>query len=161
MKLERMVNIMKKKLFKKCALVFLCITMVFTFMSVLVSANMMKNRMTSRAGTADSDSNGSQNADSYEGNIDSGTDGHIDENSDTGEFGSATENNDITVNDTSSQGPVESVIDGVVTDATNAVDNVGNAVDNATGGSMWGIIIAIVVIGALAAILFAFFTRKK
>ena len=151
---------MKTRFFKKSLLVLFCITVLVAFMSASVSANMVKNRMTSRAGTADSDTNVRNSDDSYEGNIDSGTDGHVGENSDTGEFGSATDNSPAG-KDTTANSPVESVIDGVVTDAANAVDNVGNAVENATGGNMWGIIIAIVVIGALAAILFALFTRKK
>ena len=148
---------MKKNILRLPVMALICISLIFTVLSLGILANMMQNRMTSRSGNIDSSTNDSK----YEGNIDSGTDGNIDENSDTGEFGDATSDNDITVNDDTTDNAVESIVDGAANGVSDAVDNATDAVDDATGGNMWGIIIAIIVIGALAALLFAFFTRKK
>lgn len=107
------------------------------------------------------DSNADHNKDNGgmgNGNIDSGTDGYIDENSGTGEFADENTTNADTSRDTSrdtSKDPVGSAVDNVVTDAQNAVDEI-------TGGmSVWGVVIAVVIIGAIAALIFAFFTKKK
>ena len=61
------------------------------------------------------------------------------------------------------EGKVESALDNVVTDAEGAVsDVVDGAEDMLTGnGSMWGIVLIIIIIAAVAVLLFALFSRKK
>ena len=58
---------------------------------------------------------------------------------------------------------MESALDNVVTDAEGAVsDVVDGAEDMLTGnGSMWGIVLIIIIIAAVAVLLFALFSRKK
>lgn len=80
----------------------------------------------------------------YGGNIDSGTDGHIDDNgSGTGEFA-----------DDSGSNPIGKAAGDMVRGAEDAVDTV-------TGGmGVWGVIIAVVIIAAILALVFAFFKRR-
>ena len=81
----------------------------------------------------------------------------------TGEFADDTSNNGGTMNgnntngnsNDTANGPVESAIDGIVTDATDMVD------DAASGMGIWGIIIVIAIIAAIAILLFAFFGRRR
>ncbi|MBQ2765415.1 MAG: hypothetical protein IJF48_00325 [Clostridia bacterium] len=77
----------------------------------------------------------------------------------TGEFGDDTSNTlgaatDDTSRD-SGNGPVESVIDGIGSDAAGAADDATN------GMSIWGIIIVIAIIAAIAVLVFAFFSKRK
>lgn len=80
----------------------------------------------------------------YDGNIDSGTDGHIDDNgSGTGEFA-----------DDYGSNPIGRAAGDMVRGAEDAVDTV-------TGGmGIWGVIIAVVIIAAILALVFAFFRRR-
>lgn len=65
--------------------------------------------------------------------------------------------------DDTTEGKVESALDNVVTDAEGAVsDVVDGAEDMLTGnGSVWGIVLMIIIIAAVAVLLFALFSRKK
>ena len=65
--------------------------------------------------------------------------------------------------DDTTESKVESALDNVVTDAEGAVsDVVDGAEDMLTGnGSMWGIVLIIIIIAAIAVLLFALFSRKK
>ena len=65
--------------------------------------------------------------------------------------------------DDTTESKVESALDNVVTDAEGAVsDVVDGAEDMLTGnGSMWGIVLIIIIIAAVAVLLFALFSRKK
>ncbi len=87
----------------------------------------------------------------------------------TGEFADDTTGND-------SKNPAESAIDGVITDGSNALSDamdsntnesgtaengMQNGDENADGFSIWGIIIAIVVVAAVAALVLVFVSKKK
>ena len=165
---------MKNRKYKFCITLVMSAVLMLSVLCVGVSAMNAGNNIISRHGdimngtapagrsTADTTSDGgNMTDDTFEGNIDSGTDGHIDDNSGTGEFGDDTSNISSTASDDTTAGPVESMIDGVMTDAADAIDDTANAVEDATDGNMWGIIIAIIIIAAIAALLFAFFVRKK
>jgi len=130
---------MKKSI--KTLLITVVGVMIF---SLAVSATGMNNRMTERTGENDMKSSQTENTD--QGNIDSGSDGNIDEN------GSS--------NSGSLPNAVESVVTGAVNDVSDAVNSAENAVNDATDGNMWGIIIAIAIIGGLAALLFVLLRRK-
>ncbi len=101
-------------------------------------------------------------ADSNHNNSNSSTNGTDGTAPGTGEFGDDTSNNGSnnsgSMNGNSNSngtGPVESAIDGIVTDAADAV---GDATD---GMGIWGIIIIIAIIAAIAVLLFSFFGRRK
>ena len=118
------------------------------------------NGNNSRSSNADSNAgnNVTDGMDKSNGNIDSGTDGFIDENSGTGEFADEnTTNADASMENGSntSKNPAQSAVD-------NAVNGAQDAVEEVTGGmSVWGIVIAVIIIAAVAALLFALFSGKK
>ena len=146
-------------IFASFALIFSVLTMNVTAMGAMGGISRGGNAVAGRSSdshVADSGLNGDASIDNGmgNGNIDSGTDGHIDENSGTGEFADENTTDYMNGKDTGKH-PVESAVDNVVTDAAGAVE------DMTDGMSVWGIIIAIVVIVAAAALIFALFSRRK
>ncbi len=127
-------------------------TFVFMLLSVLLlTVALSANRLTVRSGetTANSMMSDTENgSETYAGNIDSGSDGHIDGSADGKDAQSPIPN------------AVESVVDGAITDVSDAVNSAENAVNDATDGNMWGILIAILIIGGLAAVLFVILKKK-
>ena len=65
--------------------------------------------------------------------------------------------------DDTTESKVESALDNVVTDAEGAVSDVVDGAEDmlAENGSMWGIVLIIIIIAAVAVLLFALFSRKK
>lgn len=148
---------MKRLLYKRLIIISLITAVIASLLSLGISAT---TRIRPGVGRAAEPAAPAESIDdtSYEGNIDSGDDGHIGENSGTGEFGDDTSD---TADSTSSKNPVESVIDDVSQGVNDAVDNVGDAMENASGGiNVWGIVIAVVIVIAIAALIFALFSRK-
>ncbi len=97
----------------------------------------------------------------FEGNIDTGNDGHIGENSGTGEFGDDTSAPASNSNDTTQKNPVESVVDDVSQGVNDAAQNVTDAVTGDSGMNIWGVVIAVVIVVAIAALIFALFSKKR
>ena len=169
---------MKKSIYKKFLLLTLTVAFAFSLFTLGVGA-VTRARVGAREGDS-VDSSAHDTTDENHGgmgtNVDTGNDGHIGENSGTGEFGDDTTHNDTTHSGTdsavgdhnketdhnTSEGPVESIVGGAANGAADIVDNAAGAVDNATGGmSVWGIVIAIIIIAAIAILVFALFSRRK
>ncbi len=164
---------MKNSLCRKLILCAASIAVIFSIMTVSASAmgfsagiardgsnNSSNTNADSNTGNSSSGNNGMMGGGTAgnDGNIDSGTDGFIDENSGTGEFADENTTNGDNSRENgknTSKSPVESAVDNVVTDGENAVEEVTGSM------SVWGIVIAVVIIAAVAALLFALFSGKK
>ncbi len=111
-------------------------------------------------GRAGIDSGSGADTTMYEGNIDSGTDGMIDDNgnNDSGMMDTGSGTGEF-ADDTTAKNPVSDAADDIINGTKDAVDNVADA---ATGGmGVWGVIIAVLIIVAIIVLLFAFFSKKK
>ncbi len=94
----------------------------------------------------------------YKGNIDTSSDGHIGSGTGDQADDTAMGNNGTNKHD-AGEGPVESVVDGAMNGAANAVDDVTDA---ATGGmGVWGIVIVVIIIAAIAILIYFFFAKRK
>lgn len=161
---------MLKPITKRCLCVLFAAIMAIFIFTLGASANTRMRPSYSREARASDDMSGI-GSDTISGNSgmpDSGANGTA---PGTGEFGDdtsdtasdATDTTDTSASDSKNTdttrhdetGSLESSLDGVVNDTENAVDDMSNGI------GIWGVVIVIAIIAAIAILVFALFSKRK